>query len=286
MLVAALSLSGIDLNTIEGYISGIKALLAKPKPKVAVLPAHSALVLGLAVRRLNNKSSVHDTFACYLDQGAEWNSEFLNLHRRLAEELSLYFVIGTVIEKEEDHLYQTAFCFNPEGKICCTQRQTHLTLFERELRLCRGERVQLFQVGKIKVGLIVGNDIRQPEVGRIMVMMGADLLLCSDAIAGKTTCWQQVAGAWAQVQQNQVFAVEAQLNAPIAGCCFGATLAITAPCEITNGNTGYLIRGNPGSPVIFSELNFCALDQIRSSYPLLKLLNPGAYDPLFRSAKR
>ena len=32
MLVAALSLLGIDLRTIEGYISDIKKLLTEPKP--------------------------------------------------------------------------------------------------------------------------------------------------------------------------------------------------------------------------------------------------------------
>jgi predicted amidohydrolase len=97
------------------------------------------------------------------------------------------------------------------------QRQTHLTRFELDLKLSRGERLDLFQVDDFCTGLVVGNDARHPEVGRIMALQGADLLLHSGAIEGDQTCWQQAAGMWAQVQQNQFFTVEAQLSATVAG---------------------------------------------------------------------
>ena len=277
MLVAALSLSEVDLSSVEGYISDIKKLLTAPKPVVAVLPAHSALALGLGIGRLNSSGSFKEAFAYYLAEGTEWTSEFLDLHGRLAKELQIYLATGTVIEKEEDLAYQTVYCFNPAGQICCVQRQTHLTCFLRDLQLSRGERLDLFQVGDLCTGLVVGNDDRHPEVGRIMALQGADLLLHSGAIEGDQTCWQQAAGMWAQVQQNQFFAVEAQLSATIANSLFGGTLAITAPCEMTIENSGYLTRGNPDSPLVCAELDQDALSKIRNDNPLLKLLNPDAY---------
>ncbi len=286
MLVAALSLARIDLSTIEGYISDIKKLLAAPKPMVAVLPAHSALALGLGTGRLNSGKSLKDTFASYIAEGAEWNGEYLDLHGRLAKELQIYFVTGTVIEEEEGRSYQIIYCFNPSGQVCCVQRQTHLTKFERDLHLNRGESLDLFQVGDFRTGLVAGTDARHPEVGRIMALQGADLLLHCGALEGNRTCWPQTAAMWAQVQQNQFFAVEAQLSTTVVGSSFGAALAIIAPCEITFSHNGYLIRGNPDSPLICAELNKEALAKIRSDNPLLKLLNPDAYLELYRGEPR
>ena len=282
MLVAALSLSKIDLSTIEGYISDIKKILAAPKPAVAVLPAHSALALGLGIGKLNSRNSYQETFASYIADGAEWIREFLDLHGHLSKELQVYLAAGTVIEKEENRLYHTVYCFNPVGQVCGVQRQTHLTRFERDLNLSRGERLDLFTIGDLHTGLVVGNDARHPEVGRIMALQGADLLLYSGAIAGDQTCWQQAAGMWAQVQQNQFFAVEAQLSTTIGGLNFGAGPAIVAPCEITFGNTGYLALGNPVTPLVYADLDEKALAKIRNDYPLLKLLNPDAYSELYR----
>jgi hypothetical protein len=51
MLVFALSLAGIDLGSIDGYLSGLKKALIDPQPLVAVLPAHRALALGLGLGR-------------------------------------------------------------------------------------------------------------------------------------------------------------------------------------------------------------------------------------------
>jgi predicted amidohydrolase len=73
---------------------------------------------------------------------------------------------------------------------------------------------------------LAGNDARNPEVGRIMALQGADLRLHCGALEGNQTCWLQTAAMWAQVQQNQVFAVEAQLSTTVAVSSFGAALAV------------------------------------------------------------
>jgi hypothetical protein len=78
---------GRRFSSINGYISGLKKLLTVQKPLVAVLPAHSALALGLGVGRLNRCNSFQEAFAFYIAEGAEWTSEFLDLHSRLSKEL-------------------------------------------------------------------------------------------------------------------------------------------------------------------------------------------------------
>jgi predicted amidohydrolase len=277
MIVAALSLAGLDLSATDKYASGLRELLLKCNPAAAVLPAHSALTLGLETGVLKQGDSLFDAIKCYLHQGTEWNREYLKLHSQLASGLNLYLAAGTVMEKDNGHFYHTAYCFDPTGNICCKQHQTHLSCLERELGLSRGEELSLFQLDGFPAALVVGNDARHPEVGRIMTLLGADLLLHSGALEGSISCWPQAAGMWAQVQQNQIWAVEAQFSGVIADISFGASLAVLAPCEITAGQTGYLVRGNPGSPVVFAALNRNELIRIRNDYPLLTMLNPGAY---------
>lgn len=286
MLVSALSLAGIDLGSIDGYLSGLKKVLIDPQPLVAVLPAHSALALGLGLGRLNSGKSFNDTFAAYVAEGSQWTGEYLELHGHLSKKLQIYLAAGTVIEKEKDRYYQSIYCFNPGGQVCCLQRQTHLTSFERDLHLSRGESLDLFQVENFLLGLVAGNDARHPEVGRIMALQGADLLLHCGALEGNQTCWLQTAAMWAQVQQNQVYAVEAHLSTTVAGSSFGAALTIVAPCEITFGQCGYLTRGNPDSPRVWAKLDRKALIKVRNDNPLLKLLNPEAYPELFGGESR
>ncbi len=281
MLAAALSLSNTDLSTVESYVSGVKRVLDPVKPDVVVLPAYSALVLGLGIGRLRSGQSFSETYASYIAESAGWSSEYLDLHCRLSNELQIFLAAGTVIEKENNRAYQTGYCFNSGGLVCCVQRQTHLACFERDLHLSRGDSISLFKIGDLWAGLLVGNDARHPEVGRIMALHGADLVLHCGSLEGKQTCWQQAAALWAQVQQNQFFAVEAQLAATVAGSCFGAASAVIAPCEVTIGSTGFLDRGSPGSPLAYAELDREALAKIRTANPLLKHLNPSAYPELY-----
>jgi omega-amidase len=286
MLVSALSLAGIDLGSTDGYLSGLKKALADPQPAVAVLPGLSALALGLGLGWLNSGKSFEDTVAAYIAEGSQWTGEYLELQGHLSKKLQIFLAAGTVIEKEKDRYYQSIYCFNPDGQICCRQRQTHLTCFERSLNLSRGESLELFPVEDFLLGLVAGNDARHPEVGRIMALQGADLLLHCGALEGNQNCWSQAAAMWAQVQQNQVYAVEAQLSTTIADTSFGAALAIAAPCEITFGHSGYLTRGNPDSPRIWAELDRETLNKVRNDNPLLKLLNPEAYSELFGGEPR
>ena len=278
MQVLAVSLAGITLNSTDRYKHDLTVLVKESAADLVVLPAHSALLLGLALGELASAATFTTTVYNYLaDKKGAWNKKFLALHGSLASELNIYLACGTLFEAEQEKSYQSAYCFNPAGNIYCRQQQTHLTRAERELGLSRGKALNLFSVDNFQVGMVVGNDSRHPEVGRIFGLRGADLLLHSGALEGSFNCWPQAAGMWAQVQQNQFWAVEAQLCGEVAGCGFNAASAILGPCEITPGQSGYLERGYPGTAAVSAKLDENTRHLLRESYPLLKLLNPEAY---------
>lgn len=280
MRVSVISMSGLRLNDADHYSSDLSAMLKSSGAELAVLPAYSALMLGLAGGALEPASDFNRVFQQYIKSHRDWNSRFMDIHSCLARNNKIYLAAGTLVEKDAGSQYHSAYCFNPKGEICGSQRQTHLTRAEREIGLSRGEELNIFDVDGFQAGLVVGNDARHPEVGRIFALRGAGLLLCSGALEAGLNCWPQAAGMWSQVQQNQFWALEAQLSGTISGRTFGASSAVIGPCEITPGQSGYLNRGYPHTSMVTADLDEEARQKIKEDYPLLKLLNTEAYSDL------
>ncbi len=277
MRVSALTMAGLRLKDENKYRLDMIALIKNSGANLVVLPAYSALILGLETGGLAPDLNFSVAFQHYIDNNINWNNRFKDLHSALSSELKVYLAAGTLIESFSGRHYHTACCFNPAGEICGTQKQTHLTRAEREIGISRGEELNTFYVNDFQAGLVVGNDARHPEVGRIFALRGANLLLHCGAIEAGFNCWPQVAGMWSQVQQNQFWSVEAQLSGAIGDKHFGAPPAVLGPCEITPGQSGYLSRGYPHSSLITAELDEKARRRIRQKYPILDLLNLEAY---------
>lgn len=277
MRVAALSLAGVPLKQSGHYAISLAALLKKLQVRLAVLPAHTSFLLCASSGYLGQTSDFLDSYRLFVKKSEEWNDQYLQIHSSLAKDSEVYLVAGTTVEEDDGRLYHTAYCFGPDGAICCKQRQTHLSREERDLGIDRGNELHLFDIAGITAGLIVGTDARHPEVSRIFALSGADLIVHSGALEAGHSSLTQPAGVWAQVQQNQVWGVEAQLNADICDRTFAAQCAVIGPCEVTPGSSGYLDREDAEKPFAAAELVEADLQRIRNEYPLLQLLNRTAY---------
>lgn len=277
MRVAAFSLAGLPVDQLEEYAAALTALFKRLQIKLAVLPAHTSFLLYMGTERPGEMYELNDAFKLFMQKSAAWNKHYLQLHSRLASDNELYLVAGTTVEEEDGHFYHTSYCFGPDGEICGRQRQTHLSREARDLGLNRGEELHLFDCYGMKTGLIVGTDARHPEVGRILALEGADLVAHAGALAAGRDRRIQPAGIWAQVQQNQFWAVEAQLKRSLGGRSFGAECAVIGPCEVTPGLTGYLDREADDRPFAVAELVEDDRKKVKEDYPLLGLLHPEAY---------
>ncbi|MEW5785022.1 MAG: nitrilase-related carbon-nitrogen hydrolase [Bacillota bacterium] len=277
MRVAALSLAGVRLDGLSRYSEDLAGLLRGLNVQLAVLPAHTGLLLAWHTGILAEAANFSEVFRLFQKKVSDWHSIFTELHGALAKETGVYLLAGTVLESDQGRFYQTAYLFNPRGEICGSQRQTHLNREERQLGLSRGTELALFSIEGISAGIISGTDCRHPETGRILALQGADILLHPGAMEAGFNCWAQAAGVWAQVQQNQFWAVEAQLCAAIAGRSFAAESAVIGPCEATPALSGYLARGGAAAPAVSAALDQEARAKIKKSLPMLELLNPKAY---------
>lgn len=141
-----------------------------------------------------------------------------------------------------------AFLFGPDGSVLLEQAQTHLTRVERENGLIPGEDLDVADLPFGRVGFAVGTDCWYPEVSRILALRGVDIILAPVAVPRPYGFWQQAAGLWEEVQQNQVFGIEAGLagyaaldaNGEGKKTIYEGRTAIMAPVEVTPGETGYL----------------------------------------------
>jgi predicted amidohydrolase len=280
---AALSLRGGHFHSRESYGKYIGEIAAENshRPALLVLPAHNALFCALSWGDLGASTVFKAAGAAFWElirSNNYWYEQFLELHAALARKHKVHLVSGTILEIAEDGLlYHSAHLFSPEGALLGLQRQTHLSRTEKDFGFSRGVEVNVFSTPIGKLGIVVGADAWYPEVGRILALQGAEIVChCGAALSGSHPV-QQLAGMWAQVQQNQFFCVESQLATDIAGTTFGAQSAIHAPCEMTDGKTGFLARDESGAGVLRAILDQQARHAVIDAYPILKHLNPDAY---------
>jgi predicted amidohydrolase len=207
---------------------------------------------------------------------------YLHVLQSLAERTGVWLVGGTAPEVAGEDWYNTCFVFTPDGQIGGKQRQTHRSPQERAWGMSRGDELQLTRTDAARVGLVVGSDLRYPEVSRILALQAANVLAfpSTQNVAGKEQILQD---AWREVQSNQVFGLFA---APGSGED-AARSAIYAPVEMTPDRSGILARaGSAGDQVITADLDFEALQRVVDEYPLFDLFNYELYRGLGRESEK
>ena len=96
----------------------------------------------------------------------------------LAERSARFLSVG-LSEKENDIVYNTQVLVGPQGYIG-KQRKIHLSRDE-VLFYKGGSSINVFDIGKCKVGTVICYDNQFPEIARILALRGADIILMPHA---------------------------------------------------------------------------------------------------------
>lgn len=119
------------------------------------------------------------------------------------------------------------------------------------------------------LGIMLGNDVLFPEVGRLLAYKGAEILIAQGACRDMGLYHKMRAGILARMQENQLFAAASFLVGRSTFSrredpFFVGKSAILAPQELTPRFTGIMVEmGNPRSEgVLSAKWNFSSLKEV------------------------
>jgi predicted amidohydrolase len=97
---------------------------------------------------------------------------------QLAKEYGLYLIMGTIIEREGDNLYNTSLLIDDTGKILGKYRKIKLWAGEKNY-IKRGENAEVFETKFGKIGIEICWDLAFPEITKEMMLKGARMIFCT-----------------------------------------------------------------------------------------------------------
>lgn len=103
----------------------------------------------------------------------------------LAKELKVHILAPVFYRNQQDNIENRAFLIDDEGTLLGGYSKTHLTADEKKV-LVRGESYPVFETKLGKIGIAVCYDICFPEVGRLLALNGAQVLLVPAAWRGSS----------------------------------------------------------------------------------------------------
>jgi len=190
-----------------------------------------------------------------------------------AREQQVYIVGGSIPEQEDNNLYNTSFVFGPDGKLLGRHRKVHL--FDVDLPggikvlessvLSRGNQSTVIHTGLCSIGVAVCYDIRFPELFRLMVLKGAQLVVVPAAFNMTTGPVHWETTFRLRAVDNQVYTIGASCARDWSAgyVAYGHSLICDPWGEI-------LAKAGEGEEIICAEINLERLEKIRRELPLLK----------------
>lgn len=216
----------------------------------------------------------------FMRHAMEQEDSFLLQIATAAKKQGIYVVAGSVPEKENAHIYNTSFVFDPEGNFCAKHRKIHLfdinitggqTFMESDT-FTKGDTLTTFATPWGIIGLCICYDIRFPELCRLMALRGAKGILVPAAFNMTTGPAHWEITFRTRALDNQVF------------------MAGVAPARDNNASYiawGHTISTDPWGRMIHQmderegislvEWNMAELEKVRNELPLLKHLRTDLY---------
>ncbi|MGB3368524.1 MAG: carbon-nitrogen hydrolase family protein [Acidaminobacteraceae bacterium] len=191
----------------------------------------------------------------------------------IAKEYSIYLVAGSVPEKIENHIYNTSYVFDRNGEEIAKHRKMHLfdidieggQYFKESDILSAGDNVSVFDTEFGRIGLCICYDIRFPELSRIMVDMGAKMIIIPAAFNMTTgpDHWDILFRTRAVDNQVFMLGVSAARNTSSSYTAWGHSILVSPFGKIIN-------QLNEDEGLLYETIDFDEVDKVRKELPLLQ----------------
>ena len=188
---------------------------------------------------------------------------------RLARELHVNIVAGSVADEREGKFYNTAYVFDRAGSCVASYDKTHLFTHSGEHKFFTpGGAVCRFSLEGHDCGLIICYDIRFPELTRTLAVQGMDLLFVVSQWPEKRAMHLDTL-ARARAIESQAFL--ALCNSAASDTACSGRSALIDPWGET------LAQAGGGEEIIAADLDFSVISGIRSSINVFRDRRPELY---------
>ena len=203
-------------------------------------------------------------FDRYASDSEPLEGPVVTLFKKRVVERGCYLLMGSIVERDGDRLFNTSVLLNPEGLIIGKYRKIHLFGYQSlEKRLLTpGKEVAAVKTPWGLAGLSTCYDLRFPEFYRRMVDLGVDFFLVVAA-------WPKVRlEAWtvfnrARAMENLAYLFSCNCAGANAGQEYGGRSTFVDPL----GNV--LAQGNEGECYVSEEVNPDLVRRVRKDFSAL-----------------
>lgn len=206
----------------------------------------------------------------------------------LAKELDIYIFGGSIPELYEGNIYNTSFIFDKAGNLIGKHRKIHLfdidieggIRFKESDSLGRGKDITVVDTEYCKIGTAICYDMRFPELMRLMVLKGAEVIIVPAAFNMITGPAHWDLTLRARALDNQIFyaAVSPARNLEASYHAYGHSALVNPWGEIMS-------QADEKETIVYGEIDLEYLRKIRKELPLLQHRRIDIYDVLEKEDK-
>lgn len=198
----------------------------------------------------------------------------------LARELDIYLIGGSIPELDDDKVYNTAYCFDRQGRLIGKHRKAHLfdvdikggiRFMESEI-LSPGNQMTIIDTEYCKIGVAICFDVRFADFFRRMALEGAKLVVLPAAFSKKTgeDHWEFSLRGRALDNQIYLAAASPARDPESPYTCYGYSRVIDPWGRV-------LATAGTEEALVVAEIDLDYLEDVRRQLPILKNRRPELY---------
>jgi len=203
-------------------------------------------------------------FNRYLAESESIDGPILAAFRQKAVERKCHILMGSIVEKDGDHLFNTSLLLDVEGQIIARYRKIHLFGYKSEEKklLTAGKEITVATTPWGPAGISTCYDLRFPELFRKMLDQGAIFFLVASA-------WPHIRlDAWrlfnqARAHENLAYLISCNCAGSNAGNRYAGHSMIVDPLGKV------VAEGDEGEDFIFADLDFGLIASVRNNFRAL-----------------
>ncbi len=205
------------------------------------------------------------SFGSYRADSEEVDGPLVTALRQKVAEKATHAMIGSFVERDGDHFYNTSLLLGPDGGLLAKYRKIHLFGFQSQEKqlLTPGDEVTVVDLPWGRAGISTCYDLRFPELYRLMVDQGAIFFLVASAWPlARLSAWQLFNQA--RAHENLAYLISCNCAGASRGIAFAGHSMIVDPLGnilAQGGETGGYVTAeiDPELPIRVRK-EFSALD--------------------------